>query len=92
MANQKLDMSTYLRNYIPALEWILSCLAHKAREVSEKGLIVVDKRFVIEFLFQFSSDLPKLFVGGQFYVIGYYRGLCADPFEGLFLGDKSQNK
>jgi len=33
MAAQKLDMASYLRHYTPALEWILSCLAHKAREV-----------------------------------------------------------
>ena len=33
MADQKLDMQAYLRYYTPALEWILSCLAHKAREV-----------------------------------------------------------
>ena len=33
MATQKLDMPTYLDLYIPALEWILSSIAHKAHEV-----------------------------------------------------------
>nr|CAB3226529.1 UPF0505 protein C16orf62-like [Phallusia mammillata] len=34
MAAQKLDMAVYLDHYIPAVEWILSSLAHKAREAT----------------------------------------------------------
>ncbi|CAK8684337.1 unnamed protein product [Clavelina lepadiformis] len=34
MATQKLDMPTYLSLYKPALEWMISCLAHKAHEAT----------------------------------------------------------
>nr|XP_039249347.1 VPS35 endosomal protein-sorting factor-like [Styela clava] len=39
IAHQKLDMSTYLSLYMPALEWILSCIAHNAHESTLKDVL-----------------------------------------------------
>lgn len=40
LALQSLDMPTYMHLYVPAIEWILQCVAHKASDVSGSLLCV----------------------------------------------------
>ena len=55
LAVQSLDMSKYLRLFVPAVEWILQCLAHKGTEVRKGGHGCIGGRGLIFNLMYFVS-------------------------------------